>query len=106
MYFESCYNLWFLIFIIPAFWLFLARKQLKLYGNLPTVKARYLGFSLFILSLVLLVFGLADPYIIKTNYPYKDLRLFFLLDISKSMAYAEDIKPNRLKAAKDEIKNA
>lgn len=108
MTFDSPSNFWFLFLIIPAFVTFLLRNKYvpALYGNLPSIFARCFGFLLILISFVCLVFGLSSPSITKISYPYKDLRLFFLLDVSKSMAYVEDIKPNRLSAAKNEIKNA
>jgi Ca-activated chloride channel family protein len=36
---------------------------------------------------------------------YKDIRLIFVLDVSRSMIYAEDIPPNRLTAMKQQVKD-
>jgi hypothetical protein len=52
------------------------------------------------------IIGLAGPYREVVKYAYKDIRFFFLLDVSKSMQMCEDIRPNRLVAAKQEIEKS
>jgi hypothetical protein len=50
--------------------------------------------------------GLAEPYVMVNakDKEYKDIRLIFVLDVSRSMVYAEDVHPNRLAAMKKYVK--
>jgi len=74
-------------------------------STFPTTKQR-LAVCLIRLSAVgLIVIGLAEPffYVTSKDNVYHNVRLIFLIDVSRSMEYAEDIPPNRLIAAKKEI---
>ena len=76
-------------------------------SNMPSWKTRALIAGIKLLALALVITGLAEPYI---NMPskepkYKNVRLFFLLDVSGSMVFAEDVKPNRLSAVRTEVLN-
>lgn len=77
-------------------------------SNTPTWKQRLLSAVLKSLVLSLVILGLAQPFnrIQTTEKKYKNVRLFFLVDVSLSMAYGEDVSPNRLAAAKKEIAEA
>lgn len=77
-------------------------------SNVPTWRQRFLSVVLKLLVLSLVVLGLTQPF---THFQtaekkYKNVRLFFLVDVSLSMAYGEDVLPNRLAAAKKEIAEA
>ncbi len=63
-----------------------------------------LGYSL---SLIFIIISLADPYYQKPvpENVYQGIRVYFLVDISKSMEGAEDILPNRLAASKQELED-
>jgi len=77
-------------------------------SRVPTWKERLVSAALKALVLSLVVLGLAQPYtrMQTTEKKYKNVRLFFLVDVSLSMAYGEDVSPNRLVAAKTEIAEA
>jgi hypothetical protein len=79
---------------------------LKNYANVPSKLIRFsIGF-LILLCVTGIIIGLAEPYIFLKDYiiKYENVRLIFIVDVSPSMAYAEDIAPNRLQASKEEIK--
>lgn len=116
--FDNPMSLWLLLTMLPlaAFVLYSWRKycvfensqQGKIFtrtGSLPTWFSRLLIVGSLFLGLILICFGLAEPYVmIKTSdVQYKNVRIIFLLDVSGSMVFAEDIKPNRLSAAKSQI---
>ena len=109
MKFENPNYFWLCLLIIPIVVVF-ARCVLlfnkftysNAYSNIPSWKRRYLSYFLQVLSLLVLILGLTDPYILhKTKQKeYKDIRLIFVVDVSRSMVYAEDILPNRLASTK------
>lgn len=72
---------------------------------LPCFGVRVLWGAMRLLALLLIVLGLSEPYIFlpsKVN-KHTDVRLFFVLDVSRSMQYAEDVLPNRLVAVRNEV---
>ncbi|MGE5806359.1 MAG: vWA domain-containing protein [Ignavibacteria bacterium] len=81
----------------------------KLHGVLLPFLSRgknILKFSMFILSLVLLIIAAANPQVGSRIEEVKQtgIDVYILLDVSNSML-AEDIKPNRLEKAKLQISN-
>lgn len=118
MHFSQPESFWLLI--IPLFLLAPVIFSLRIFQNflksplvknflfkssLPDLKRRFAGIILFLLSLSAVICGLAKPYYLApvSEKTYHNIRIFFCLDVSLSMSYAEDIKPNRLTAAKKEI---
>lgn len=77
-------------------------------SSIPSWRHRLSVAAFKALVLALVVMGLAQPFsrIETTEKKYKNVRLFFLVDVSLSMAYGEDVAPNRLAAAKAEITEA
>lgn len=75
---------------------------------LPSWRLRVLKAGLSGLGLAAIIVAIADPYYQKaiTEPVYRGVRLYFLIDVSNSMKFAEDIAPNRLEAAKKEINDA
>jgi len=76
-------------------------------SKLPTWAARLSIGVVWLLAMALLIVGMAQPCV---NVPtaekkYKNVRIFFLVDVSRSMVYAEDIPPNRMDAARKELVN-
>ena len=74
---------------------------------IPSNSKRIMSYLAALVSFSLIITGISNPYIyIKepTNF-YSNIKLYFMLDVSRSMSYTEDIKPNRLEAAKKEIKH-
>jgi hypothetical protein len=103
--------LWLFTLALPLF--SLIYLSLRLFGKitpapgsrLPSLKKRILASSALLLGFAAAIFGLADPHWpVRASDPvYKNVRIFFLLDVSRSMSAAKDIQPNRLLAAKKEI---
>jgi len=71
----------------------------------PGWAARRVIAVVWLVSLSLLILGLAQPYVdVPTSEKkHKNVRIFFVVDVSRSMVYAEDIKPNRMVAARSEL---
>lgn len=74
-------------------------------SDMPSWRTRIVIAGLKLTALVLVITGLTEPYVNKkvTEPKYKNVRIFFLLDVSGSMVYAEDVKPNRLTAVRSEV---
>lgn len=85
-----------------------AARNFLFKSKLPSIKGRFFGAAVLLIGLAAAIIGLADPYYLMpvTKKIYRNVRIIFCLDVSRSMAFAEDIKPNRLAAAKEEIKDA
>jgi hypothetical protein len=77
------------------------------YSSFPSLIRRGLCYGIYIILLACLIVGLAEPYVMvdAKDKEYKDIRLIFVLDVSRSMIYAEDIPPNRLTAMKQQVKD-
>jgi Ca-activated chloride channel family protein len=117
MYFDSPQCLWLLLALPPLaalmIWAWRAFRKFEnspkmglfSYGsNRPSWFVRVLIGSLRILALATIVLAVAEPYIRipSQEVKYENVRLFFLVDVSGSMQYAEDVKPNRLVAVRKE----
>lgn len=92
---------WFVSFIkIPNIQDFIA------YSSIPTWRRRGFVYSLYILALSLCIIGLTEPYIYTEtrDKEYSNVRIIFVVDVSRSMVFAEDVPPNRLEAVKQQIK--
>jgi len=114
MEFDNPSYLWLILIIAPVVLLFLNSVRLfrKFAGAMPQEFFTYSSFpswirrglchGTYVSLLTFLVLGLAEPYIMVNakDKEYKDIRLIFVLDVSRSMVYAEDIPPNRLAAMK------
>lgn len=77
-------------------------------GRLPPWSLRVAKAVFCFVGLILIVVALTDPFY-RFSVPeklYRGVRFFFVVDVSLSMKGAEDVPPNRLLAAKEEIKNA
>jgi len=77
-------------------------------GQLPPWSLRVAKAVFCCIGFTLITIALTDPFY---RYPvsekiYKGVRFIFVVDVSLSMKGAEDIPPNRLEAAKEEIKAA
>ena len=75
-------------------------------GKLPSWRFLFAKTVFCFSALFLVALALADPYYIRSQSSnfYQGVRIFFLVDTSRSMVMAEDILPNRLLAVKNEIK--
>jgi Ca-activated chloride channel family protein len=112
---EAFYALLLLPFLAAVFgWAVLARRRaLERYGNPELLRQlmpgsgpykRFVKFGLLFAALGLVILGIADPQIGTKLEEVKreGVDIMIALDVSNSMK-AEDIKPNRLESAKQEI---
>jgi Ca-activated chloride channel family protein len=117
MNFESLKYLWLLLLVPPL--AYLMARSWSLFGKFenspkmglfsyaserPSWAARWIVGFMRAAALSLIIVGLADPYVMRPTKEvrYKDVRIFYLMDVSGSMQYAEDVKPNRLVAVRGE----
>lgn len=115
--FEEPQRFLFLLILIPVFIAFFIDLKYRLkfcsyYNIVLDSKRRYftlrtLGLLFFSISLNLLIFAYAAPYVnkneIKEQVTYND-EILFMVDVSKSML-AEDVVPSRLEKVKSDIKD-
>lgn len=103
-----------LICVIWSWWRFSQfQKKLQHYPflykqYLPSWKRRIMSTFAICASLSSLIIAIADP-VYKARIPlpvYRGVRLFFMIDVSRSMTDCEDIAPTRLEATKQEIAGA
>ncbi len=112
---EYLYALAFIPVLLVVFWwaLRMRKRGLELFGNLSLLDRlmpsagkykRSIKFFLLLASLMFLILGLANPQIGTKLEEVKreGVDIMIALDVSNSMK-AEDIKPNRLESAKQEI---
>jgi Ca-activated chloride channel family protein len=115
MTFQNPLYLLLLLLIIPLVWWYVMRKQrrdttlkmssLRVFEQISDNKTMYwlhLPFVLRMLAVVMTIFVLARPQTTKSwqNQNTEGINIMMAMDISGSML-AEDLKPNRLKAAKN-----
>jgi hypothetical protein len=120
MQFEEPLFLFGLLILLPLAFLFLrAVKLFKSFESLTTYSKfqvqskipgwhkRYSVYGLYTIAVVVIVCGLAAPYLyLPAKYKqHSNIRLLFVVDVSRSMVYAEDVSPNRLFAVKKQIKD-
>lgn len=119
MQFDNPSYLWLLLVIIPISLLFfnsirLFRKfersmaeEFFAYSSFPSWFRRSICCCAYLTLLTILILGLAEPYVMvdAKDKEYKDIRLIFVLDVSRSMVYAEDVAPNRMEAMKKHVKD-
>jgi Ca-activated chloride channel family protein len=76
------------------------------FSKVPSWGRRWMAYVSYLLAIVLCILALGEPYVyIDRKYQqYEDIRLIFVVDVSRSMVYAEDVPPNRLEATKQQIK--
>jgi hypothetical protein len=116
MYFNNINFLWGLVAIpvmATLLWLswrhyrrFEQSKYMLIFGhNSPSWTSRFIWGGLKLGALALLLFALAEPAIKlpSKEKKYENVRIFFLVDVSSSMVYAEDIKPTRMDCTKKEM---
>lgn len=121
IYFNLTY--WWLIVLLSAFFVLFSAaniawsvfkfqtsnylKDFLQYSKLPSVKRRVACYILYTLGVVCCALAVSEPYIFVNvkDKQYQNVRLIFVVDVSRSMVYAEDVPPNRLAAVKKDIKN-
>jgi hypothetical protein len=119
MLFDNPVYLWLLLISAPIAILLLNTIRLFMrfhnkiaeeffaYSKFPSYLRRGISHGGYIAALIFLIVGLAEPYIMVNvrDKEYKDMRLLFVLDVSRSMVYAEDVLPNRMEAMKNHVKD-
>lgn len=119
MQYDSPVYLWLLLVIVPIVFLFMntirmfkkfnskLAQEFLAYSKFPSWTRRGICHVGYVVMLAFLILGLSEPYIMVNgkDKEYKDIRLLFVLDVSRSMVFAEDIKPNRLEAMKKQVKD-
>lgn len=117
MNFDNAKFLW-LLLLIPFLFCFLL-KSWKIFHNFEKSKVflvfdskhkpswflRLFAGFIKLIAFTTIIIALAEPYYhYHTNEAkYENVRIYFLVDVSRSMVHARDILPNRLEAAKKEI---
>lgn len=112
MGFERAWILWAFLIMPVLFFLFM-RSWNKFssfnfslfHANSPSFRQRVSIGWIRLFAIALVILGIAEPYVFVASGKrlYKDVRLIFLVDVSRSMTMTEDVLPNRLEAAKKEI---
>lgn len=117
MYFERLMGLWLFVLLVPLFvtavWAISFLKKFDtlsdflVYSRLPTWRRRYCVYGMYFLGIACSIFALTNPYIYVTvkDRKYSNIRIIFVVDVSRSMVYAEDVPPNRLEATKSQIRD-
>jgi len=120
MYFDRPIAFLAFVFLLPIFGVFLwaiysflvfgKMKDLRdflAYSKIPTWKRRCFSYVLYTLALSTGFLGLTEPYVYieSKDKEYQNIRLIFVVDVSRSMVFAEDVLPNRLEAARKQIKD-
>jgi len=82
-------------------------KDFLAYSNAPTWKRRGLVYFLYLTAIVACMVAFTEPYLYVTakDKQYSDIRIIFVVDVSRSMVYSEDVEPNRLEATRKQIKD-
>ena len=101
------------LFILFYIWLLRRRRRYTVrYSSLSLLREaaahqsrwrRHLPFALFLLAMTSLVFALGRP-VATVSVPSNKATIIMAIDVSRSMC-SNDIKPNRLEAAKDAAQN-
>lgn len=76
------------------------------YSNIPTWRRRVFVYVTYVVAMSVCMTALAEPYIFvpTKDKEYSEIRIIFLVDVSRSMVYAEDVPPNRLEATRKQIR--
>jgi Mg-chelatase subunit ChlD len=81
-------------------------KDFLAYSSIPTWRRRICVYAGYLLAISLAMLALTDPYIYveAKDKEYSNIRIIFVVDVSRSMVYAEDVPPNRLEATRKQIR--
>lgn len=76
------------------------------YSSIPTWRRRVFVYGAYLLGIALCMLGLTEPYIYieAKDKEYSNIRIIFVVDVSRSMVFAEDVPPNRLEATRKQIR--
>lgn len=119
MQFERPIAFWLLLVLLPVLVSILlavrrfskftsqpSSKEFLSYSRIPTWRRRLFVYTLYLAALVSCVTAFTEPYTYyeSKDQEYSDIRILFVVDVSRSMVYAEDVPPNRLEATRKQIK--
>lgn len=119
MHFDNPFAFWLFILLVPAFislgWA--VRSFLKMgkvphmqdflaFSRIPTWRRRTFAYAGYLFAIIATMLALSDPYVHveAKDKEYSNIRIIFVVDVSRSMIYAEDVPPNRLVAARQQIR--
>lgn len=118
MYFDSPHSFWLFLLILPLLaalgWAIRSLlkfdghvKEFFAYSNIPTWGRRIFVYSACLLAISASILALTDPYVYVTgkDKEYTNIRIIFVVDVSRSMVFAEDVPPNRLEATRKQIRD-
>lgn len=119
MYFERPMAFWLFVLLLPLvavlFWAVRSLRKLDkikhiadflAYSKIPTWRRRSFVYAMYFIAISACMIALTNPYIYVTakDQEYSNIRLIFVVDVSRSMVYAEDVPPNRLEATRKTIR--
>lgn len=119
MHFSEPFAFWLFLILLPLlasigwaiYWFVKFQKipniqDFLTYSKIPKWRRRGLVYFIYILAISSGIVGLTEPYIYidAKDKEYSNVRIIFVVDVSRSMVYAEDVPPNRLEATKKQIK--
>lgn len=119
MQFERPIAFWLLLILLPiAISMLLAIRSFNKFSQLPNFK-EFIAYSripnlttrlvvclLYLLAIFTCISAFSEPFVYyeSKDKEYSNIRIIFVVDVSRSMVYAEDVAPNRLEATKKQIK--
>ena len=119
MHFDNPIAFWLFILLLPVLgslawavrsFMKLGRipdfKDFLAYSKVPTVYRRVIVYGAYFAAFVLCMLAFTEPYIFVStkDKEYSNIRIIFVTDVSRSMAYAEDVPPSRLEAMRKQIR--
>jgi Ca-activated chloride channel family protein len=119
MDFDKPFAFWLFILLLPVLgslaWAVRTFVKLKkvtyfndylAYSKVPSLRRRVFVYAAYIVAIAACMLAFSDPYFYFTakDKEYSNIRLIFVVDVSRSMVYAEDVPPNRLEATRKQIR--
>lgn len=119
MHFDRPFAFWLFVLLLPILgslvWAIRAFIKLNevpdindflVYSNIPTWRRRIFVYVAYFVAIAACMVAFAEPYIYVSakDREYSEIRIIFVVDVSRSMFYAEDVPPNRLEATRKQIR--
>jgi hypothetical protein len=81
-------------------------RDFLVYSKVPTTRRRIFVYVAYFVAFAVCMLAFTEPYfyVSAKDKEYSNIRIIFVVDVSRSMVYAEDVVPNRLEATKKQIK--
>jgi Ca-activated chloride channel family protein len=120
MHFDRPIAFWFLILLLPILgsliWAITVLRKLNevpdlndflAYSNIPAWRRRIFVYVAYFVAITACMVAFAEPYVYISakDKEYSNIRIIFVVDVSRSMVYAEDVPPNRLEATRKQIRD-